>query len=477
MRIIKSHNGNSYLLAGGSRLITFAPAGLASFLSKKTAVPADEKYYADKIEYISRLISQGSCNVKTVYRKLTKQDLYKALTDTRQLIFEVTESCNLKCHYCGYGDFYGNHRVRKNGSLGFEKFISVYEHMKNLWYKSGNRGCQSLRISFYGGEPLLNFDFIEKAVAYVRRNPIEGKEISFSMTTNGLLLDRHIGFLADNDFDVLVSLDGNERNNSYRVFPNGLESFNVLAAKLKDIQASYPSYFKRMINFNTVLHDRNSVEQASSFIYDTFGKIPMTNELNVFGIVREKREEFKRMFTSKSLGFNNIKDHVLRGKLIWGFPEVRDTERSIFHTGIFNYNTDYGGILADDYLCSPDAEKEIPTKTCIPFSRKVFVTANGKLYPCERIGEEIDFGYVDDKSVHINESVVDIYNSLFAKYVKHCRKCQKKETCSVCAVSDLKGYEICESKPDDTPSMEKTVTFIEENPSVFEKIEKNLLII
>jgi|GEM_PF-3452141 len=52
MRIIKSHNGNSYLLAGGFRLITFAPAGLASFLSKKTAVPADEKYYADKIEYL-----------------------------------------------------------------------------------------------------------------------------------------------------------------------------------------------------------------------------------------------------------------------------------------------------------------------------------------------------------------------------------------------------------------------------------------
>lgn len=37
---------------------------------------------------------------------LTGNDVKWNLCNTRQIIFEVTERCNLRCYYCGYGSLY-----------------------------------------------------------------------------------------------------------------------------------------------------------------------------------------------------------------------------------------------------------------------------------------------------------------------------------------------------------------------------------
>jgi len=34
------------------------------------------------------------------------------LINLRQLTFEVTDACNLKCKYCGYGEFYDKQRLK-----------------------------------------------------------------------------------------------------------------------------------------------------------------------------------------------------------------------------------------------------------------------------------------------------------------------------------------------------------------------------
>lgn len=36
------------------------------------------------------------------------------LRDLKQIVFEVTDSCNLKCKYCGYGDLYSGYDERTN---------------------------------------------------------------------------------------------------------------------------------------------------------------------------------------------------------------------------------------------------------------------------------------------------------------------------------------------------------------------------
>lgn len=65
-------------------------------------------------------------------------------------------------------------------------------------------------MSFYGGEPLLEFDGIRAIVAFIRGRPeLSGKRPRYLISTNGLLLDgKTIDFFAANRFSVSLSHDG-----------------------------------------------------------------------------------------------------------------------------------------------------------------------------------------------------------------------------------------------------------------------------
>ena len=39
-------------------------------------------------------------------------------------------------------------------------------------------------------------------------------------------------------------------------------------------------------------------------------------------------------------------------------------------------------------------DRYIPTGTCRPFERKLFLTVRGKILPCEKIGQEHAIGYL-----------------------------------------------------------------------------------
>ena len=43
------------------------------------------------------------------------------LNNLKQIVFEVTEKCNLNCSYCGLSDLYQANDTRLNRSLSFEK--------------------------------------------------------------------------------------------------------------------------------------------------------------------------------------------------------------------------------------------------------------------------------------------------------------------------------------------------------------------
>ena len=74
----------------------------------------------------------------------------------------------------------------------------------------------------------MNFAFIKEIVNYVKQLKLQHNRFSFSMTTNGVLLKKHMDFLYENDFNLLISLDGDEKNNAYRVFVNGKPSYETI---------------------------------------------------------------------------------------------------------------------------------------------------------------------------------------------------------------------------------------------------------
>lgn len=52
-------------------------------------------------------------------RYLTPAQIYYSLANLRQITFEVTDACNLKCKYCGYGEFYDDYDRRSNKMMPF----------------------------------------------------------------------------------------------------------------------------------------------------------------------------------------------------------------------------------------------------------------------------------------------------------------------------------------------------------------------
>ena len=47
------------------------------------------------------------------FAELSKNDILYNLLKLPQLIFEVTDMCNLRCKYCGYADLYEGYDKRE----------------------------------------------------------------------------------------------------------------------------------------------------------------------------------------------------------------------------------------------------------------------------------------------------------------------------------------------------------------------------
>ena len=137
------------------------------------------------------------------------------------MVKPASSACNLRCEYCFYTAVAKKREVFDKGMLSLEtseKMISsAFECSKDF-----------VGFVFQGGEPLIRgIDFYREFVSMVKKYNTFGAEVSFAVQTNGTLLnDEWCEFFRENNFLVGVSLDGNEEQNKYRVYPDGSASFN-----------------------------------------------------------------------------------------------------------------------------------------------------------------------------------------------------------------------------------------------------------
>lgn len=176
------------------------------------------------------------------------------------LILQVTQNCNFRCGYCVYSGSYVN-RVHTNKRMSLETAKRAvdfyYDHCKN---------AKSVQIGFYGGEPLLEIEMIKEIVEY-SKVLFRGKDLTFNMTTNASLLDEDkIDFLATNDFNLTISLDGPEEvQNSGRKFAGSLKgTYQKVIDNISKIEERHPNYIKN-VSFNAVLGTDNNFLDSSDF--------------------------------------------------------------------------------------------------------------------------------------------------------------------------------------------------------------------
>ena len=257
-------------------------------------------YYYKKFMMLLENDYFENINIKEkLKRRLEPEQIVSIIANMRQVTFEVTDSCNLKCEYCVYGKFYTGYDKRKNKNLNINTAKNLLSYLLNYWNSNLNTSYdKTIYISFYGGEPLLNLPFIQEIVDFVRNMKLKHNRIIFSMTINGTLLEKYMDFIVENDFNLLISLDGSKKNNAYRVFKNGKPAYDLIYRNIISLRKLYPVYFKNKVNFNAVLHNRNSVSEISKYFISEFEKKPIISELSTGGINTEKRQLFWKTYSN-----------------------------------------------------------------------------------------------------------------------------------------------------------------------------------
>ena len=158
------------------------------------------------------------------------------------MVLNVTNQCNLSCEYCYE---YGEDKIVDTENGKQPKFMSEQTARDSVDFMLKESGTNPIaHVTFFGGETLLNFAVLQTTIAYARQRAAElGKQVDFSLTTNGTLLKPEvIEFLADNHVGVTISIDGpKEVQDKFRVFHNGSGSYDVVAPKIKELLKRHTS--------------------------------------------------------------------------------------------------------------------------------------------------------------------------------------------------------------------------------------------
>lgn len=343
----------------------------------------------------------------------------------RHLILELTAKCNLRCKYCVYSDHYPVRRGFSDATMdaetawrGVELFMEQHERVR----ERNPSACPI--IGFYGGEPLLRFDVIRETLE--RFWATYGARCSdplLTITTNGLLLDDAIGdFLVDNGFSIIVSLDGDKAHHDRnRVRADGQGSFDTVIANLRAFRKRHPDYKRLAIS---TCYDYDSDFAQLSEFFDREGlfvcSISQVDQDNTDYYAQFCQDDISR-FAAHYEGFRQLyaekvkKDDLAPGTFLHSFIGVSFAGFA-FHPVTIERRPDF-----------------LPyTSTCVP-GEKLYVTPDGNLHMCERIGHQYAIGSLEAGVDYTR--VADLITQYNQKVCQACPECPVTRLCNRCFAS------------------------------------------
>jgi uncharacterized protein len=305
---IKLNNENYIIyhsLFGGARRVTKDVLNLiqrfAGGIDFRNALGKGElSVYKDTLLELKRqsfLVKEGS-DEREVFNKYDLEEREKKLAEgkyIRSLTLEMVNYCNFHCRHCFEDKIYDwtkNEKMSFNtAKRAIDGFISILKKANNAWGT----------ITFTGGEPLLNWEVMEQIIEY---GNIVSKSASVKIfweifTNASLLNDSIIRIMEENNFMVVISLDGiGKENDRFRRFINGRGTFKNIIKGMDGLSRHCIDY-----KVELVLNDYNfdSVERVIDLAHDkykcnsfTIGPIFFQKKLLKFDR-HDNREKAKRL--------------------------------------------------------------------------------------------------------------------------------------------------------------------------------------
>ena len=357
-----------------------------------TLFSSDQKFIEDLLE-----LSPVDINEYDTNKKIKEEPL-------GNISLNVAQVCNLSCVYC-YG---------VDGEYGLKGKMDEETAKKSIDFLiSESKNQKQISITFFGGEPLLNFPLIKKSVDYSKEQAKRfGKEIKFSITTNGTKFNKEVNsYLNEKNFTVMVSFDGDqETQDKNRPTRGGKGSYASTLPKVKE--------FLKSRNGNataraTVTNHTTDLKALKSKLRDIGFKRANATVATVSEFANENRG-----ITSVSLEDDMMKDiyaaEDLEAKGLLSSIKNKESLREYGSSGILRYIRQLKDKNKSRFACGVGR-------------KMVGIAINGDVYPCHRfVGEEkFKLGNV----VNFDSKNRAKYSDSFTDSNPVCSKCWAKYQC------------------------------------------------
>ncbi|MFR4162831.1 MAG: radical SAM protein [Paraclostridium sordellii] len=325
------------------------------------------------------------------------------------IFWDITNKCNLRCKHC-----YNSEELELNNpELTLSECLSII-----------NKLPKNSKIHFLGGEPLLKKG-LEDIIALISK-----KKLTYSMTTNGLLLDNStIEMLTNSNLNYIVfSIDGYNKEThevirGHNTFDNLLININKFTTKTHIQNKNIESYI------NVVLNKLNIDDLEQYF--------NIAKNLNVTGI------NFSRLFEEGSATNNNLSIdahtwievciNLTKLNRIFDLNITISANPKVIKYINCKYNSNYKVV---NNLCTFTTSKD-----------NVYLRYDGGIFPCnkwyisnhkiENNAKNMDIeeitGYINNHPLHSET------NNFYKKQLNYindiCIKCEFKKVCGFCIIS------------------------------------------
>jgi len=350
------------------------------------------------------------------------------------LLLNVTEVCNFRCTYCVYGGAYPLRRGHSDRIMSFDVARRAVD-----FFLQRSEHAKTPSIAFYGGEPLSALTLIKEIVRYVQSQT--SRIINYSITTNGSLLsDDAVEFFVRNNFSLLISLDGPGRiHDRYRKTRSGKDTFETIIGNIHRIRAKHKDYFYTRVGYSITLVPPFELNA----VLDFFSNESLFGENSILlGLVNT--EDVRTIFTDDEVN-RFLRDYRGQYKMVmeWFFDKLN--QENLSQGEQLKFNLIKSAFLGPFTLIHHRALFPLvycpANGVCIPGARKLFVSCDGKFYPCEKMDNRYEIGNIDDGlDMTAVLDLINIYTDI-CEYLG-CSDCWARRICPKCYLSMYSGNTI-----------------------------------
>ena len=293
----------------------------------------------------------------------------------------VTNRCNFKCSYCF------NNKCHTTLDMTFKPEVFLSFLKKN--------GYKKIQIRFFGGEPLLNKQWIYECVEILAKNNIECK---YNIFTNSTLIDKKfMEFSKKHNFQFFVSVAGKNE------FEKGVKHKKIICEKID------------IINENKLnLMTRSLYNPAQTTLLELVNDI-FEHNIRFLSICFEWGEKVK-----------NPEEIIDKVKI--DLKEFAD----FYIDNILRRNFKYIGIHPfAGYIKNWILNEEYHLNACGAGKNLFSLSTNGEIFSCHALNQEGDFkcgdisGKIESNLANVNLESIDA-----------CRKCDIKYLCKTRCFAD-----------------------------------------